>query len=75
MSRILGIVHSCNTCPKKQYYSGGTYECIAIGTVIDSDTLKNGYIAEWCPLPPHPANEFEVMRKELNKLRAAKEES
>lgn len=73
MSRILAIVHACNACPNRRYYSGGAHECSAVGQVIPTEIDRNGYIAEWCPLPPHPAHAMEQMRAELNRLKAAQE--
>jgi hypothetical protein len=51
MPKILGIIQGCNECPKKQYLSGGIYEC----SIARFDLDKNERIPGWCPLPDHPA--------------------
>ena len=52
MAKCLQIIHSCEGCPKRQYFSGGAYECAMVGAKLQKDVR----IPAWCPLPEHPAN-------------------
>lgn len=52
MAKCLQIIHSCNECPRRRYFSGGQYECAEVGARLQNDVR----IPEWCPLPEHPAN-------------------
>jgi len=69
--RILALVAGCETCPRRRYYSGGRYECAETDVVLPPIAELRGGPAEWCPLPPHPAQAFEAMRAELAAIKRA----
>lgn len=48
MQKVIGRVRSCVQCPRRAYYSGGTYECSEVQQPLPRD---HNHIPEWCPLP------------------------
>ncbi|AUT68563.1 MULTISPECIES: hypothetical protein [Paraburkholderia] len=51
MIKVLAIIRGCKECPKRQYGSGGIYDCSVVQQELDAGEVMPG----WCPLPDHPA--------------------
>lgn len=66
MVKILARVTSCRTCPNRQYYSGGVYECV----LVKAHLVDSGGIPAWCPLPDDPAHVAAKAESDLHSARA-----
>ncbi|NHK29148.1 hypothetical protein FF098_014605 [Parvularcula flava] len=49
--RITGTTNGCRSCPHRDYYSGGVYECTKTGERLEYNHADN-YFGGLCPLPP-----------------------
>lgn len=63
--KILGLVHNCNECAHRHYYSGGAYEC----AMVQQKLPQSGGIPVWCPLPDHPAEHIAPAQRAVEMAR------
>jgi hypothetical protein len=61
--KITGTTDCCEECPFRSYYSAGVYECSKTGANLPHGQSRS--IPDWCPLPDHPAQTIETLRRKI----------
>jgi hypothetical protein len=76
--KVLQLVKGCLDCPRRVYYSGGTYACAEVADRNSTvrlprrEELEDIGTPAWCPLTDYPAAEMERMRAEIAQLKPAR---